>query len=199
MGIQFNNEVDTLENVDNIHNARHKADTERFCSRSERMKIFESFCKKESQETNTKTISSVSWNMQQYKTDSENRCERYLDRHQYTEDLYATYSRDGYIDTPKDSGHNYRYESEDFQREAIRDLKERRGVEVRDRNLRTPSSRSIAHRNKKVTKHRMVADREEEQIKRKPSEQEDGEVSESDDDDFDNILTGCRTANWNLW
>lgn len=199
MGINNQDEVENVNNSDTLEDSRHKSDVERFCSSSERMKIFESFCKQKKAEGNPDTPRNDKFpafktnkNYTSSYSDSGNNKEKresYQEEH-FRENCSWRSSWRGYQTYPEDKQERHEHNKVN----KVRNMQKNEGV----RNTRvSPSSSSVP--SIQSPEHRMIADVEEQlQNSRRLSGEEDGELIE-EDDDIDDILTGCRRANWNTW
>jgi len=171
MGLRYRDEVDNHQSRDDIDDSRHKSDVERFTSSNERMKIFESFCKQDKRLKNKK-----------YSNDHP---ECYRNRNQDVERREEYYAQGSSKSYQAYHGNNMTRYGSDKKRE----IHERKKEDYPYFSARTSSEQ--------IYNHNSIPgiEKQHDSIE-KVSDEEDGELI---DDDFDDILTGCRRASWSNW
>ena len=172
MGLRYRDEVDHHQSRDDIDDSRHKSDVERFTSSNERMKNFESFCKQDKR-----------LEIKKYSNDHP---EYYRNTNQGVarrEEYCAQGSSKSYYQ-PYHGNNKARYGSN----------KKR---EIHERNKEDYPYFSDRTSSEEVYNHNSIPGIEKQpDTIEKVSDEEDGELI---DDDFDDILTGCRRASWSNW
>ena len=172
MGLSYQDPEEYEKKRDDIDDSRHKSDAERFTSSSERRKIFESFCKQDRRKERDSSGNNDS------KSDRTN---------------YRSQSSNSWQD---ENSRNYRNEP-NMRRSSVRSFAYDQNHTYYDRSTARYGSDHVGEYITSLSSHDhkynqgMVADF----IEQVPDEEE-GELI---DDDFDDILTGCRRASWSDW
>jgi len=180
MGLRYQDADEYDKKRDDIDDSRHKSDAERFTSSSERRKIFESFCKqgrrKETQSPGSEDPEYERNHLRSYNYNS-----------RYDNEESRTYTNRHSMRNPSSS----RSTSDQYYPYHDRDRPTARyGCDNVGDYITSLSSRYSDSHGQRCNRG-MAADF----IEQVPDEEE-GELI---DDDFDDILTGCRRASWSDW